>query len=160
MTSASVPPASPAVLVSPFYAYSLALPAGWRPGPARQAWDGTARIDSDGLFVDRAYGPGSKLFFVYAAPTDLDLAAYAAQGQKDVNAWHGCPARAGSETNVTIGGSPGRLHAFHCSGLSVMKAFVVRDGFGWAFNQLAPPGNEASDTAAFEAMLTDVEWTD
>lgn len=156
VASASVPPPSPAVLVSPFYAFSLGLPVGWRPQGAIQAWDGTSRVNSDGPYVDRALGPGSKLFFVYGAPTDLDLAAWSAQGQKDVNAWHGCPATAESETDVTIGGLPGRLHAFHCQGLYVMKAFAVKDGFGWAFNQIGPPTQEAADTGAFEAMLADV----
>ncbi len=119
---------------------------------AAQAWDGSARIDSNGPYVDRATGPGSKLFFVYSAPTDMDLGGYAAQGQKDVNAWHGCPATAESETDVTIGGVAGRLHGFHCQGLYVMKAFAVRDGSGWAFNQIGPPGDEAADTAAFGAI--------
>jgi hypothetical protein len=107
--------------------------------------------------VDRAIGPGSKLFFVYAAPTDLDLAAYAAKGQADVNAWHSCPATAESETDVTIGGEPGRLHAFHCQGLYVMKAFTVRGGFGWVFNQIGPPKQEAADTAGFTEMLAGVD---
>ena len=152
---------APVAFSSPFYRYRLTFPAGWNAGPARTAWDGTARIDSNGPLVDRASGPGAKLFFVYgAAPTDLDLAEWSARGQSDVNAWHGCPAVAESETDVTIGGSPGRLHAFHCNNLYVMKAFVVRDGFGWAFNQLAPPGNEAADTAALAEMLAGVDWTD
>jgi hypothetical protein len=149
--------AGAASIGSPFYGYALALPAGWSPRPAAQAWDGSARIDSNGPYVDRATGPGSKLFFVYAAPTDLDLAAYAAQGQKDVNAWHSCPATAESATDVTIGGESGRLHAFHCQGLYVMKAFTVRDGFGWVLNQIGPPKQEAADTAAFTAMLAGVD---
>ena len=148
----------PATLASPFYRYSLTLPPGWTPQVAAMAWDGSARIDSDGPYVDRATGPGSKLFFVYGAPTDSTLAAYATQGQEDVNAWHGCPATAESETDVTIGGAAGRLHGFHCQGLYVMKAFAVRDGSGWAFNQIGPPGDEAADTAAFSAMLADVDW--
>jgi hypothetical protein len=146
-----------ATIGSSFYGYSLVLPAGWSPRPAAQAWDGSARIDSNGPYVDRATGPGSKLFFAYAAPTDLDLTAYATQGQKDVNAWHACPATAESETDVTIGGEPGRLHAFHCQGLYVMKAFTVRDGFGWVFNQIGPPKIEAADTAAFAELLAGVD---
>lgn len=155
--ASSSPSATVAVLDSPFYGYTLPLPAGWSPQGPAQAWNGVSRIDSNGPYVDRATGPGSKLFFVYGAPSRLDLAAYAADGQLDVWAWHGCPATAESETDVTIGGAPGRLHAFHCQGLYVMKAFVVRDGFGWAFNQLAPPGKEATDTATFVDMLADVD---
>jgi hypothetical protein len=146
-----------ATIGSSFYGYSLVLPAGWSPQPAAQAWDGSARIDSNGPYVDRATGPGSALFFVYAAPTELDLVAYAAQGQADVNAWHSCPATAESETDVTIGGEPGRLHSFHCQGLHVMKAFVVKDGFGWSFNELLPPGQEAADAAAFADLLAGVD---
>lgn len=153
-------PAGPATITSPFYAYSLTFPAsGWSPQPAPTRWDGEARIDSNGPLVDRATGPGSKLFFVYGAPTDLDLAAWSAKGQVDVNRWHGCPATAESETDITIGGTPGRLHAFHCNRLHVMKAFAVRDGFGWAFNQLSPPGQEPADAAALSAMLAEVEFT-
>jgi hypothetical protein len=153
-------PAAPATITSPFYAYSLTFPAsGWSPQPARTRWDGMAQIDSNGPFVDRATGPGSNLFFVYGAPTDLDLAAWSAKGQMDVNRWHGCPATAESEADITIGGTPGRLHAFHCNSLYVMKAFAVRDGFGWAFNQLSPPGLEPDDTAALTAMLAKVEFT-
>jgi hypothetical protein len=152
--------ATPATFTSPFYAYSLTFPAaGWSPQPAQTQWDGKARVDSNGPFVDRATGPGSKLFFVYGAPTDLDLAAWSAKGQGDVNAWHGCPRTAESETDVTIGGSPGRLHAFHCQGLYVLKAFTVRDGFGWAFNQIGPPKSEAADTTRLTGLLAGVEWT-
>ena len=153
-------PAGPATITSPFYAYSLTFPAlGWSPQPAPTRWDGKARIDSNGPLVDRATGPGSKLFFVYGAPTDLDLAAWSAKGQADVNRWHGCPATAESEADITIGGTPARLHAFHCNSLYVIKAFAVRDGFGWAFNQLSPPGQEPADTAALSAMLAEVEFT-
>lgn len=143
---------------SPYYGYGLVLSTGWTWRPALEAWDGSARVDSDGPYVDRALGPGSKLFFVYGAPTYLDPAGWSAKGQADVSAWHGCPATPETSVDVTIGAAPGRLHGFHCQGLWVMKAFVVRNGFGSVFNQIGPPGAEEADMEAFTALLSEVAW--
>lgn len=78
------PDATPVEFDSSAYGYRAVFPAGaitGTPTPAAQPWDGDARIDSDGPYTDRFARPGSRLVFVYGAPTTLGLAAYAEDGQ-------------------------------------------------------------------------------
>jgi hypothetical protein len=147
-------------MTSPFYGYRLALPsADWFPAGAKQLWDGVAQIDSNGSYVDQAYGPGSALLFVYGAPVTSSLDAWAKKGQQQTADWHGCPATPETTRDIVVGGEPARLNGFHCQGLWAQKAFVVRHGFGWAFNELSAPGQEAADSAALADLLMRVEWT-
>ncbi|HYN47561.1 MAG TPA: hypothetical protein VER83_01770, partial [Candidatus Nanopelagicales bacterium] len=135
---------------------------------ATQPWDGTSRIDSNGPYTDQVVVPGSILFFVYGAPTDLDLDAYAARTQSQVAEWHECPANPGAgpgsepagylATNLTLDGTPGRLHRMTCLGSFVQKLMVVRDGRGLVVNMLAPPGKVDEASRLFEELVAEMTW--
>ncbi len=152
------PSPTPALFTSAAYDYRSAYPGTWVASQAQEPWDGTARIDSNGPYTDQVMIPGSILFFVYGAPTTLTAEEYAAQGQAQVAAWHGCPAKADSVAEVAVDGAPGRLHAFLCSGLLVQKLMVVRDGEGLVLNMLAPPDGETDPRALFREIVAGITW--
>lgn len=153
-------PVAPITFDSAAYGYRATIPADLVNGPAApasQPWDGVGQINSDGLHVDRFPLTGSRLVFVYGAPTDLPLAAYATEGQRLKAAWHGCPETPDTAVDAAFDGTPARLHAFDCGGLRVLSLFVVVDGAGLVVNQLAPPGDPAATQAAFEDLVAG--WT-
>ena len=155
--------ATPVEFDSAAYGYRAVFPAGeisGSPTPAAQPWDGEAVINSDGPYGDRFARPGSRLLFVYGAPTALDLAAYAEDGQRKKNDWHGCPATPERSVETTFGGTPALLYSFECGGLRVFSLYVVHDGMGVVFNQLTPPGSEAADEADFAELLAGWSWLD
>lgn len=157
------PEATPVVFDSAAYGYRAMFPAdaiSGTPTPAAQPWDGEALIDSGGPYTDQFARPGSRLAFVYGAPTTLDLAAYAEDGQRRKNEWHDCPATPERSVPTTFGGTPALLYSFTCGGLRVFSLYVVHDGMGVVFNQLTPPGNEAADEADFAGSLAGWGWLD
>jgi hypothetical protein len=153
--------AAPVVFDSAAYGYRAVLPASEvasSPRAAVRPWDGTSQINSDGPDTDRFALAGSRLMFVYGAPTTLDLAGYAAAGQRLKAAWHGCPETPELARPVTFAGTPAVLHAFGCGGLRVLALFTVRDGRGLVINELAPPGDATTTQAAFEDVLAAWTW--
>jgi hypothetical protein len=159
-TPAPTPKATPAPtdFTSAAYGYRVTLPGASTTEPALRPWDGKARVDSDGPYTDKVRLPGSVLFFAYGAPTTMTTEEYAAQGQAQVAAWHGCPATADSVETVPVSGTPGELHAFLCQGLLVQKLMVVRDGQGLVLNMLAPPDGEVDPRALFREIVAGVTW--
>ena len=167
-TPSPTPSASPVAFRSTAYGYATSYPGGWLVDQAKQAWDGEARIDSNGPYVDSMILPGSILFFVYGAPTDLDLAAYADRVQAQVADWHACPAVPGTgpgsepasylATDLALDGTPGRLHRMICLGSFVQKLMVVRDGKGIVLNMLAPPGSQAEAVQLFRDLVAGITW--
>ena len=152
------PTPAPYELTSDAYGYRITLPGASVPKQALQAWDGEVTIQSDGPYTDKVNLPGSILFFVYGAPTDLDLEAYAARSQAQVAAWHDCPASPDSVTDLPLDGTPGRLHRMTCLGLYVQKLMVVRDGEGLVVNMLAPPTTVDDASALFEELVAAMTW--
>jgi hypothetical protein len=162
------PSPTPVAFVSTAYGYVLDVLPTWLADQAKQAWDGEARIDSNGSYVDSMILPGSILFFVYGAPTDLDLDAYAAKTQAQVAEWHACPADPGGgpgsepagylATDLDLDGTPGRLHRMTCLGSFVQKLMVVRDGRGLVVNMLAPPGSQAEAEQLFRDLVAGISW--
>jgi hypothetical protein len=157
--SASPPPAAtPVAFVSAAYDYAATFPAETRPRHASARWDSEARIDATGQYTDHVNLPGSILFFVYGAPTDLDLEAYAARTQAQIAAWHDCPASPDSVTDIALDGTPGRLHRMTCLGTYVQKLMVVRDGQGLVVNMLAPPNLLDEASSLFEELVAAMTW--
>lgn len=156
-TTAS-PTATPAAFTSAAYGYRAVFPGAWRPKQASKPWDGTSRIDSDGPYTDQVPIPGSILFFVYGAPTDLDLDAYAAKTQADMVAWHACPEVPAGTADLALDGTPGRLHEMACLGLFVQKLMVVRDGKGLVVNMLAPPGSADEARQLLRDLVATMIW--
>ncbi len=157
----SVPP--DIVFESADYRYLARIPGDQAAGEmiaAREAWDAASRIDSTGPLTDHAYLAGSRLVFVYGAPTDLELEAFAVASQEQKASWHGCPAAPESSTPVAFDGTPAILVDFDCGGLHLLSLYVVRDGFGLVVNLMNPPGKVVEDRAAFDRLLADWRWTD
>ena len=152
------PTPEPYERASDAYDSRVTLPGASLVRQALRAWDGEARIDSDGPFVDRVSLPGSILFFVYGAPTDLDLAAYAAKSQAQVAEWHDCPTRPASVTDLPLDGTAGKLHQMTCLGVFVQKLMVVRDGQGLTVNMLAPPNVVDDASQLFEDLVATMTW--
>jgi hypothetical protein len=163
-TPAPTPEATPEPTPPPYaftsnaYRYEVVLPGVSVARQAVQPWDGEARIDSDGPYTDKVRLPGSVLFFAYGGPTALTTDSYAAKGQAQVAAWHGCPATADAVDEVPVSGTPGELHEFRCQGLLVQKLMVVRDGQGLVLNMLAPPEAEVDPRALFREIVAGVTW--
>ncbi len=149
---------TPVAFVSKAYGYALDVSPTWLADQAKQAWDGEARIDSNGPYVDSMILPGSIQFFAYGAPTDLDLDAYAAKTQEQMVAWHECPVTPDSATDLALDGTPGRLHQMTCLGSFVQKLMVVRDGEGLVVNMLAPPGSRAEAEQLFRDLVAKIDW--
>jgi hypothetical protein len=159
----SAPPTAaptPTVFVSAAYGYQAVFPGGGldaAPAAAATPWDGVTPIDSGGPLTDKFYRPGSRLLFVYGAPTDLELADYTVEGQRLKSKWRDCEQ---PETSVatTFAGTPAVLNSFTCLGLRVFSVYVVHEGMGVVINQLTPPGNEAADEAELTELLSGWSW--
>lgn len=151
-------PPAPSVFDSPLYGYTLSLPSGAevtgvRPATAR--WDGNSNIASDGPMVDQFRRSGSRLAFILAAPTDLDLDAYQAAVHAKAVSEHGCPEEVTNLRDMVVGGSPARVVAFVCQGLHVYEATMVRDGIGLIAKQITPP---PESPALEKASMEDFMW--
>ena len=86
----------PAVFESPRYGYTIDLPEGSEVTTVTAAsarWDGVSAIASNGPMVDQFPRTGQRLAFILAAPTDLDLDAYAAAVHAKAVREHSCPRR-------------------------------------------------------------------
>jgi hypothetical protein len=140
------------------YDYRVTLPGVSNAKQALRVWDGQARIDSLGPYTDKVSLPGSVLFFVYGAPTDLALDDYAARTQEQMVAWHECPVKPDSATDLALDGTAGRLHRMTCLGAYVQKLMVVRDGQGLVVNMIAPPGTEDEASKRFEELVAGMAW--
>jgi hypothetical protein len=120
----------PEAFVSPFYHYSLVLPAeadafAWH--PAKSAWDGVARMDSESEDIDRVVTAGGTLF-AFGQPTHADLKAYRTQIIAALTRWHPCTGV--TERATTIAGEPARLIACTSEPFLVTRLVVVHRGFG------------------------------
>jgi hypothetical protein len=152
------PTPEPYEFASTAYDYRATLPGVSEARQALRAWDGQARIDSTGPYTDTVSLPGSILFFVYGAPTDLALDDYAARTQEQMVSWHECPVTPDSATDLTLDGTAGRLHRMTCLGAYVQKLMVVRDGQGLVVNMIAPPGTEDKASKLFEDLVAGMTW--
>jgi hypothetical protein len=129
----SAPTPVPEAFVSPFYHYSLQLPAeaeafAWH--PANAAWDGVARIDSESEDIDSVATAGGT-FFAFGQPTHADLKAYRAQVIAALTGWHPCSGV--TERATTIAGEPARLIACTSEPYLVTRLVLVHRGFGLVF---------------------------
>jgi hypothetical protein len=120
----------PEAFVSPFYHYSLLLPAeaeafAWH--PAKYAWDGAARMDSESEAIDRVVTAGGTLF-AFGQPTHADLKAYRAQIIAALTGWHPCSGV--TERATKIAGEPARLIACTSDPFLVTRLVLVHHGFG------------------------------
>jgi hypothetical protein len=152
------------IFTSRVYRYTEALPRGWFPNGARQRWDRKgAPADTDPT-VDLFLGPGGVEAWVYAAPTNKNLAAYTAKTIQASHAGHPCPAVPQTNQATTIGGAPARLMGMDCpagSGFLVETAVTIHDGTAFVFASQDPAGTPAThpvDRAAFRNFLAGIRF--
>jgi len=162
--SASVsasPTASPVTFTSPFYGYTLKLPAGWSATPATKAWDGKGAPGSEDPVVDKFQGPGLKTVHAFAAPISLDLAAYRDQVIARNAQLHGeCPPQPDSLESTSVASDPATFIAWNCGIL--INLVVGRHGDqGFQFLFRDPDLHQASDAtdrSTFESILDTVSF--
>jgi hypothetical protein len=152
------PPPAPDVFVSPLYGYKIDLPGTaevTQVRPAMESWDGTSRIDGDGPMVDQFGRTGSRLAFILAAPTGLDLDAWAAAVHANAVRDHGCPDEVARERDFEVDGVPAKAAASVCQGVHVYEATLVQDGVGVIAKQLTPPpGTPELEEASFAEFVS------
>jgi hypothetical protein len=156
-TAAATPAATPSptpvpeAFVSPFYHYSLLLPAeaaafAWH--PAEHAWDGVARMDSESDAIDRVVTAGGTLF-AFGQPTHADLTAYRAQIIDALTRWHPCSGV--TERTTKIAREPARLIACTSEPFLVTRLVLVHHGFGLVLTL------DYEDTAPAEGQMALLE---
>ena len=152
------------VFASRRYPYSITLPSGWIANSASSTWDGTGAPAGDEPTVDEFENPRlTGTAFGQAAPTTSPLAAWVADGIAANFRVHGdrCPQTPNSVEPVTIGGQPGQLVAWDCSGTLINEAFTVVNGYGYRFVFRDPSidaATDPTDKATFTTMLGSVAF--
>jgi hypothetical protein len=160
-TPAAFPPASD--FSSPFYRYSVALPAGWRPQPAARRWDGTNSKLTNG-------SPASDIFFsqsglsIWGASTqtNLPLDSWLAEQVRQGARRHPC-ATPRTNADVVLGGEPAVLSTTHCpKGSGTLVAYVAAEhgGRGYLFYYIHPQGlaTNIDDVAEFHSVFDHVTF--
>jgi hypothetical protein len=143
---------------SSMYGYSVTVPAGWQTKPAKVRWDGSGAPAHEDPAVDIVEPTaGTMSIFAFAAPTTLDLAAYAHEVVARNAQFHGdtCPPQPDKTESTTAGGQPATYISWNC-GILINAVVVVRDGVGYQF-VMRDPGVHAStdptDRESFDALL-------
>ena len=160
-TSAS-PAASTTTFTSPFYGYTVTLPAGWTATPATVKWDGKGAPGSDDPAVDKFQSDGQASVHAFAAPISIDLAGYAADVMARNAQFHGdtCPPKPDSVAQTTVGTDPGTFIAWNC-GILINLALGRHADTGYEFVFRDPSvhqATDAADRATFDAMLKSVTF--
>lgn len=134
------PPASQ--FDSPLYGYSIALPDGWRPEPATEAWDGApGSFGSDTANSDRFHFQRGLTVWAVAAQTEKSLAELTDDQMASDVELHDCAATPDTDEPTTLDGDPARLTAKHCptdSPTEVATESVIHDGKAYVFYFIHP----------------------
>jgi hypothetical protein len=160
-TSAATP--STTVPSGPFrsalYGYEV-TGAHWSGTSAKVAWDGTGGPGSDEPVVDLLDGPGLEQAFAFGVPTTATLDEYVAAQRAVKEPDHPCPEGPEATAPITIGGEPAVLDEMHCppdgSGVFVLAAFVVHNGWANNFVTFARSGSEVEMRVWFNSFLESI----
>jgi len=153
---------SATTFTSPFYGYTVTLPAGWSATPATVKWDGKGAPGNDDPAVDKFQGPGSASVHAFAAPMSLDLAGYGEDVVARNAQFHGdtCPPKPDTTEQATVGSEPGAFIAWNC-GILINLAVTLHNGTGYEF-VFRDPGvhqaTDATDRATFDKILGSVSF--
>jgi hypothetical protein len=136
------------------YAYSIALPAGWRPIPATQAWDGTTGITNEDPWVDQFISERGTIAWAFAAPTSKSLDDVTAD-QIASGAERECSTTPETDEETTV--------VTHCPADSetvVAWADLVHDGEGYFFYFIYPDSLAADPNPIdpFRDLLNGIEF--
>ena len=155
------PAPSPVTFTSPYYGYTVTLPAGWSATPATAVWDGKGAPGSENPVVDKFFGPGMKTVHAFAGPTSSDLTTYG----NDVIAWISqfhpeCVQEPESVGSTTVGSDQATFITWNC-GILINLVVGLHGDEGYQFLFRDPGLHKASDTtdrALFESMLDTVSF--
>jgi len=155
------PTASPVTFTSPFYGYTVTLPAGWSATPAAKVWDGKGAPGSEDPAVDKFHGPGLRTVHAFVTPISVDLAAYSEDIiARNAQSHTECPPQPESVESTKVGPDPATFIAWNCGILINLVVGLHRDqGFQFLFRDPdLHQASDATDQAAFESMLDTVSW--
>jgi hypothetical protein len=158
------PSASGSTFSSSVYAYSIALPAGWRPVPATEAWDGTTAVSSEDPWVDQFISSRGTIVWAYAAPTSKSLADLTDEAVAASASERQCMANPQVDEPLTVGEEAARFIVTRCPADSqtvIAWATVIHAGDGYFFyfihpESLAPDPNAVD---AFRALLNGIAFS-
>jgi hypothetical protein len=159
--SGASPAVGPGVFSSPYYSYTVALPAGWSAQGA-QPWHGPGTPGLEGHGVDVFHGPPYVVAWAFAAKP-ASLAGYAAAIARAA-AQLPCPAVPQLEQQVTIGGAPGTLVGMSCpsqGGVFMLTAAATHNQTALVFVFQDSSGTVAAehgDRLAFRALLASLRF--
>src|SRR5262245_54241051 len=122
------------MFTSPFYGYTVTLPAGWTTIAARLEWDGKGAPGAIAPAVDRFLISGEESVFAFAAPISLDLAGYAADviARNEELRGDTCKTKPEPTEETTIGSEPAAFIAWDC-GILINIALATHEGTGYEF---------------------------
>jgi hypothetical protein len=134
----------------------------WTGISATTAWDGTGGPGNDEPVVDLLYGPAPQQAFAFGVPTTATLDEYVAAQRAVKEPDHPCPDAPEASASITVAGKAAVLDEMHCpadaSGVFVLQAFVVHDGWANNFVTYAPSGKETEMRAWFGAFLQTISF--
>ena len=158
-TPASSPSGASNTFESTRYKYALTLPPGttllgWR--AAERAWDGQARVDMAGSYVDRTSVAEGGLLVIGAEADSLDT--FFTQFVGNGTRFHGCT-EARNVTDVTISGTPAIAFTQVCAGVAAFgRVAMFNDGHGVGAWIVTTPGKELAARDRLVELLAGLEW--
>jgi hypothetical protein len=160
-SSPAASPSGPAVFTSPFYGYTVTIPAGWSVEPAFLRWDGITQPGPD-VETDKFVGPEKLDAWAFAGPFSGNLAAFVADRIVANARDHSdtCPVEQ-PEINeqLQIGEQAWVLLGWNCGAL-INNALTVRGGVAYEFvlrDFGVKAANDPADLALFLSILDSVE---
>jgi hypothetical protein len=157
------------------YGYSWTFPAdvvSMKPTPATIPWGGETPCIvqdacSDWMGLKGEPGTADRLLWAFGTPTDLDRDAFDADMRNRMSTWRGCPVESEIARDITLDGTPARIHAFTCpSGDATdlhVRVYAVRDGVGLVISMAKPDSGEplvaADEIDRLLGYLEAFRWT-
>lgn len=161
-TSAPAATAGRDTFRSTVYPYQLTLPAGVLKTPwvaAREAWNGTGRIDHGDRHTDYASVADGDLF-VFGTPWPGTLDEFYQREQQNAVDDHSCTDPPLAVVETAVAGSDAVLHTQECQGAFVVKVAVVRQAFGLVITELVWGNDRQGAIDRLMESLAGLKWLD
>jgi hypothetical protein len=136
------------------YGYTWPFPAdvvSMLPSAATVPWNGVTPCIvqdpcTDWIGLKGEPGTADRLVWAFGTRTDLGLQAFAADMQRRMSEWRGCPVAPEATRDIALDGVPARLDAFTCTSGGAtdlyLRVFAVRDGLGVVISMAKPGSGE------------------
>ena len=146
--------------VSPRYKYAITLPpgslvVGWH--AADRAWDGQAKLETGGPYLDRASTAEGGIHMYGAPSTSLDEWFGVVEGAGI--RFHGCT-EAQNRREASVGGAPAIAFTQSCNNNieTWARVAIFKDGYGVAMWLHPTPGAEVATRDKALELLEGLEW--